>query len=110
VGVLDVFAGAGGLSTGLAEAGFEVVGGVERDRDACETFAKAHPSAEVVEGDVGRVPLRRWRDEVEVVAGGPPCQPWSTGGKRLGPADARDGWHGGPPTCGCSTRSGPGPS
>lgn len=92
MGVLDVFAGAGGLSTGLAEAGFEVVGGVERDRDACETFAKAHPSAEVVEGDVGRVPLRRWRDEVEVVAGGPPCQPWSTGGKRLGPADARDGW------------------
>lgn len=92
VRALDVFSGAGGLSIGLEQAGISVVAGVEWDRDACETFAKAHPSADVIEGDVSAVPFRTWRDEVDVLVGGPPCQPWSTGGKRLGHDDPRDGW------------------
>ncbi|MGH9280350.1 MAG: DNA cytosine methyltransferase [Acidimicrobiales bacterium] len=91
---VDIFSGAGGLSIGLEQAGFEIVAGAEWDRDACETFAKAHPAAEVIEGDVSAIDFRRWRDEVEVVVGGPPCQPWSTGGKRLGAEDPRDGWPG----------------
>jgi DNA (cytosine-5)-methyltransferase 1 len=89
---LDIFSGAGGLSIGLEQAGFQIVAGAEWDRDACETFAKAHPAADVIEGDVNAVPFRRWRDDVDVLVGGPPCQPWSTGGKRLGEADPRDGW------------------
>lgn len=92
VRALDIFAGAGGLSIGLEQAGFEVVAGAEWDRDACETFAKAHPTADVIEGDVNAIDFRRWREEVEVLVGGPPCQPWSTGGKRLGSEDPRDGW------------------
>jgi DNA (cytosine-5)-methyltransferase 1 len=92
VRVLDVFAGAGGLSTGLAEAGFEIVAGAEWDPDACATFAAAHPRAEVLEGDVAAMAFTSWRHRVDVVVGGPPCQPWSTGGKRLGTADPRDGW------------------
>lgn len=92
VRVLDIFAGAGGLSIGLEEAGFDVVAGAEWDPDACETFAKAHPTADVIEGDVNAIDFRRWRDSVEVLVGGPPCQPWSTGGKRLGTEDPRDGW------------------
>jgi DNA (cytosine-5)-methyltransferase 1 len=92
VTALDIFSGAGGLSMGLEQAGCEIVAGAEWDRDACETFAKAHPSAEVIEGDVNAIDFRRWRDDVEVVVGGPPCQPWSTGGKRLGADDPRDGW------------------
>lgn len=92
VRVLDIFAGAGGLSTGLEEAGFDIVAGAEWDRDACETFANAHPTADVIEADVNLIPWRRWLDDVEVVVGGPPCQPWSTGGKRLGQDDPRDGW------------------
>lgn len=90
--VLDVFAGAGGLSLGLEAAGFEITGGIDIDSDACETFAKAHPGAEVICDDVGVVSFDGWRDQIQVVAGGPPCQPWSTGGKRLGTADPRDGW------------------
>jgi DNA (cytosine-5)-methyltransferase 1 len=90
--VLDVFAGAGGLSLGLESAGAEIVAGVEIDPNACETFAKAHPSAEVIQGDVSLVPFATWQPLVDVVVGGPPCQPWSTGGKRLGTADPRDGW------------------
>lgn len=92
VRTLDIFAGAGGLSIGLEQAAFDIVAGVEWDRDACETFAKAHPSADVVEGDVSAVGWRRWRGQIDVLVGGPPCQPWSTGGKRLGMADPRDGW------------------
>ncbi|MGA3220484.1 MAG: DNA cytosine methyltransferase [Acidimicrobiales bacterium] len=94
VRVLDVFAGAGGLSVGLEEAGFEIAAGAEWDADACETFSKAHPAAEVLEGDVSEMSFRPWRGAVEVVVGGPPCQPWSTGGKRLGVDDPRDGWPG----------------
>jgi DNA (cytosine-5)-methyltransferase 1 len=93
--VLDVFAGAGGLSLGFAAAGFTVVAGAEWDADACATFAKAHPGATVFDGDVGVLPrraLRSLRDDVDVVIGGPPCQPWSGGGKRLGAADPRNGW------------------
>lgn len=92
VRALDIFAGAGGLSIGLEQAGFEIVAGAEWDPDACETFAKAHPSADVVEGDASAIDFRRWRGEVDVLVGGPPCQPWSTGGKRLGTDDPRDGW------------------
>lgn len=92
VRALDVFAGAGGLSIGLEEAGFNIVAGAEWDADACETFAKAHPAAMVLEGDVNAMSFKRWRGSVDVVVGGPPCQPWSTGGKRLGAEDPRDGW------------------
>lgn len=92
VRALDIFAGAGGLSVGLDQAGFDVVAGAEWDRDACETFAKAHPTADVIEGDVNTVSFLPWRREVELLVGGPPCQPWSTGGKRLGADDPRDGW------------------
>lgn len=90
--VLDIFAGAGGLSIGLEQAGYEIAAGAEWDSDACETFGKAHPSADVIEGDVNAIDFRRWRGDVDVVVGGPPCQPWSTGGKRLGSDDPRDGW------------------
>ncbi|MHB8295752.1 MAG: DNA cytosine methyltransferase [Acidimicrobiales bacterium] len=89
---LDVFSGAGGLSIGLEQAGFEIVAGAEWDADACETFAKAHPTADVLEGDVNAMSFGAWKGRADVVVGGPPCQPWSTGGKRLGADDPRDGW------------------
>jgi DNA (cytosine-5)-methyltransferase 1 len=92
VRTLDVFAGAGGLSIGLEQAGFRIAAGAEWDPDACETFAKAHPSADVLEGDVNAMSFKPWKGEIDVLVGGPPCQPWSTGGKRLGAADPRDGW------------------
>jgi hypothetical protein len=90
--VLDIFAGAGGLSLGLERAGFTVAAGAEWDRDACATYAAAHPRASVLAGDVAAMSFRCWRGQVEVLAGGPPCQPWSTGGKRLGAGDPRNGW------------------
>jgi DNA (cytosine-5)-methyltransferase 1 len=89
--VLDLFAGAGGLSAGLAAAGLEVVAAVERDTDSLATFARLHPAARLLRGDIAGLDLRGFRGDIDVVAGGPPCQPWSDGGKRLGGADPRDG-------------------
>jgi DNA (cytosine-5)-methyltransferase 1 len=92
--VLDIFAGAGGLSLGLAGAGFAVTAAAEWDPDACATYAAAHPAADLLDGDVAAISFRRFRGQVAVLAGGPPCQPWSTGGKRLGAGDPRNGWPG----------------
>ena len=88
---IDLFAGAGGLSLGLHQAGIDVAAGFEWDADACETFAKTHPTSDVIRADLNDVDFRAWRG-IDLLVGGPPCQPWSTGGKRLGTDDVRDGW------------------
>jgi DNA (cytosine-5)-methyltransferase 1 len=89
--VLDLFAGAGGLSQGLTEAGMNVVAAAEWDSDALATFADLHPSAQLFSGDIAGADFRDFRGSIDIVAGGPPCQPWSDGGKRLGNEDPRDG-------------------
>lgn len=93
---IDIFAGAGGLSLGLRTAGFEVLAASEWDDDACDTFAKHHPSADIIRGDLGSPPaqerIRAYRGAIRVVVGGPPCQPWSTGGLRRGNDDPRNGF------------------
>lgn len=93
VPVLDLFAGAGGLSIGLATAGFEPIGAVEVLEDAATTYEAAHDldvDRRRLE-DISERELRGWRGRVPVVVGGPPCQPWSTGGLQRGDADDRDG-------------------
>jgi len=87
---LDLFAGAGGLSLGLEAAGFSVVGAIEVDADACATYRANHPRAAVLEGDIAGIDFRAWRG-IALIAGGPPCQPFSVGGKRLAAGDARNG-------------------
>jgi DNA (cytosine-5)-methyltransferase 1 len=88
---IDLFAGAGGLSLGLEAAGTHVQCGFEWEEDACETYSKSHPTADVVQADISQLDFGHWQG-VDLVVGGPPCQPWSTGGKRLGTGDLRDGW------------------
>ena len=90
--VLDLFAGAGGLSQGLEDAGLEVAAASEWDTDALTTYAKSHPTAATYPGNVKDVDFKSFRGAIDVVAGGPPCQPWSDGGKGLGHDDRRDGF------------------
>ncbi|HEX4805493.1 MAG TPA: DNA cytosine methyltransferase [Conexibacter sp.] len=85
--VLDLFAGCGGLAAGFEAQGFETVG-YEMDADACSTYnANLSGRCEQVfltpETEFPRAP---------VIIGGPPCQPFSVGGRQLGLADARDGF------------------
>lgn len=96
ISAIDLFAGAGGLSLGLRAAGFDVLAASEWDDDACDTFAKHHPSADIIRGDLGSPEaldqIRAYKGSVRVVVGGPPCQPWSTGGLRRGSEDPRNGF------------------
>ncbi|MET3635856.1 DNA cytosine methyltransferase [Curtobacterium oceanosedimentum] len=90
---IDLFAGAGGLSLGAGRAGLRVVAAAEFDADALATFAGLHAddSPELLEGDINRRSFERFHGEVDVVIGGPPCQPYSHGGLRMGVTDSRDG-------------------
>lgn len=86
---VELFSGAGGLALGLEQAGFQSVGLFERDADACATLRANRPKWNVVEGDVREVNFAEY-GPVDLVAGGPPCQPFSMGGKANGYNDTRD--------------------
>lgn len=88
---IDLFAGAGGLSLGLIEAGFEVVAAVECDGAAAASYRSLHPGTEVFEEDISTADLSAFEGEVDLLAGGPPCQPFSTGGLQRGAGDPRNG-------------------
>ncbi|OYX32514.1 MAG: hypothetical protein B7Y99_08545 [Caulobacterales bacterium 32-69-10] len=86
---IDLFAGAGGLSLGMEAAGIEAVFAVEIMPDAVSTYRATFPDTQVHAADIREVDFRRWAG-VDVVAGGPPCQPFSVGGLRRGRDDGRD--------------------
>ncbi|MEI7733340.1 MAG: DNA cytosine methyltransferase, partial [Verrucomicrobiota bacterium] len=93
--VIELFAGGGGLALGLHNAGFEPVAVVERDTDSCATLRENWQvgmgvNIRVFDTDVRQVDFRQWRGQVELVSGGPPCQPFSIGGKAQGYRDERD--------------------
>lgn len=94
---VELFAGAGGLAIGMANAGFRHAAVIEWDHDACETFrenqrhhAHAVEGWPLVEGDVRNYDYSSLSKEIVVVSGGPPCQPFSLGGKHRGFRDERD--------------------
>jgi len=89
VTAIDLFAGAGGLSLGMQAAGIESVFAVEIMPDAAATYRAAFPDTHVHGADIQGVDFRSWAG-VDVVAGGPPCQPFSIGGLRRGSEDRRD--------------------
>lgn len=98
---IELFAGAGGLAMGVSLAGFRSHSVVEWDKWACDTVRqnqqRGYPLVcdwPVVEGDV-----RQWSQDfnaqhlegkLDLVAGGPPCQPFSMGGKHKAHQDSRD--------------------
>ncbi|MDX8568145.1 DNA (cytosine-5-)-methyltransferase [Elizabethkingia sp. HX XZB] len=87
--VLELFAGAGGLAVGLEKAGLKCVALNEIDKFACQTLRKNRPNWKVMEGDVKDFSFSDYKDNVDVVTGGFPCQAFSYAGKKLGLADAR---------------------
>lgn len=100
--VLSCFSGAGGLDTGLHRTGFQIIGCLETDPHARATLKAAPQNWNVFdEGDVGLAgkhleptDLGLRRGELEVLAGGPPCQPYSkaaqwTSRGRIGLSDPR---------------------
>lgn len=95
---VELFAGCGGLAFGINEAGFKHAVIIERDPEACATLAfnkergARHFSDWAIQAtDVRSVDFSRMRG-IDLVSGGPPCQPFSIGGKHKGPGDKRNMW------------------
>lgn len=92
---LDLFSGAGGFSLGFAMAGCEVIGAVEIDKWAAETFQYNHPKAKVIVKDIRQISndeiLEAFPCPPEIIVGGPPCQGFSICRKNAGdPKDPRN--------------------
>jgi DNA (cytosine-5)-methyltransferase 1 len=86
---LDLFCGAGGLSLGLRDAGFQIQSAVDNWPIALETYRQNFPEHPALQADIASMAeqIRLWRsEEIDLIAGGPPCQGFSI--QRIG--DDRD--------------------
>lgn len=86
---VDLFCGAGGLSLGLKQAGFQTILANEIEQDFASTFLANHPETSLLVRDVHEVDFGREMKglglkpgDFDLLAGGPPCQGFSTVGKK----------------------------
>lgn len=86
--IIDLFSGAGGLSYGFEQAGFNVLLGVDNDSKALETFQKNHKNSQTLCGDITNVSYEEdikpliGDKKIDLIVGGPPCQGMSLSGPR----------------------------
>lgn len=86
---IELFAGAGGLALGLEKAGFDAVLLNELDKHACATLRHNRPHWNVIEGGIEHIDFTPYRNKVDFISGGFPCQAFSYAGKQLGFNDVR---------------------
>jgi DNA (cytosine-5)-methyltransferase 1 len=94
---LELFAGAGGLALGISRAGFTHTGVIEWDHDACSSMlinkvrrAENIQEWPIIEADVRQLNFSQFGENLDLLAGGVPCQPWSLAGKHKGQNDRRN--------------------
>jgi DNA (cytosine-5)-methyltransferase 1 len=90
---LSLFSGGGGMDIGFDHAGFNHVGSYELMEAAARVLKSANPKWSVfagADGDVNNVDWSKYRGKIDVLHGGPPCQPFSHAGRQNGPGDVRD--------------------
>lgn len=93
---VSLFSGAMGLDLGLEAAGIRASVCVEIDKHSCETIRKNRPEIPVIEDDIRNLSVQQVLDQAQVqkediflVCGGPPCQSFSTAGRRQSIGDPR---------------------
>lgn len=96
---IDLFCGAGGLSKGLQMAGFSIVGAVENDKYAAATYKKNHPITVLLCKDILDLTVNEllgaigvYSSEIDVIAGGPPCQGFSMANGHSRHIDNANNW------------------
>lgn len=94
---VELFTGAGGLAMGTAKAGFHHLALVERDKHSCYTIRENQQRSNNVvsdwrlhQMDVADFDTSTINGEIDLLAGGPPCQPFSIGGRHSSHLDERD--------------------
>lgn len=94
---IELFAGAGGLGIGISNAGFSTSAVVEWDHWCCETLRENQERGlpfvsgwDINNCDVRKLDYTCYEGKIALVTGGPPCQPFSMGGKHQGKNDDRD--------------------
>ncbi len=87
--VIELFAGTGGTALGMENAGLNHVLLNEYDKKCVETLRVNKPDWNVIHEDVAKVDFTEWKDKVDIVQGGFPCQAFSYAGKKMGFEDVR---------------------
>jgi DNA (cytosine-5)-methyltransferase 1 len=90
---IELFAGGGGLALGVSNAGFKHEAVLEWNPEACRTLEKNRGVTNwphVLQMDVRDFSFRNYEGKIDLLAGGPPCQGFSIGGKGLGMDDDRN--------------------
>ena len=85
--VLDLFCGAGGLSCGFEQAGFNIILGIDNDAAALDTFQYNHKDSQILCSDITQISYKDIKEsignkQIDVIIGGPPCQGFSLSGPR----------------------------
>ncbi len=94
---LEIFAGGGGLALGVAAAGFSHTSLVEWDADSAKTLCRNYKQFGfnndkkwIYNDDIHNISFASYQDKIDLLSGGPPCQPFSIGGKHKAYNDKRD--------------------
>ena len=86
--IVDLFAGVGGLSYGFSQLpGFRILAANEIEKDIAAAYSLNHPGVKMLNCDIADLTKERLAgalggQQVDIVVGGPPCQSYSTLGKR----------------------------
>ena len=86
---IELFSGCGGLALGLKNSGINSDLLVEIDKDSCETLHANFKNTKIICDDIANVDFKKYKNKIDIIAGGFPCQAFSYAGKSKGFEDTR---------------------